>query len=58
MIPERWLEAVSADAERRGLPDLKPLLEALARMTAALREYERELEREQTAGSAGRKPAP
>ena len=32
-----WLQAACADAERRGLPELKPLLEALARSTAALR---------------------
>lgn len=32
-----WLEAACADAERRGLPELKPLLEALARSTAVLR---------------------
>ena len=34
---EAWLAAASADADRRGLPDLKPLLETLARSTAALR---------------------
>jgi hypothetical protein len=32
-----WLEAAIADAEKRGLPELKPLLEALARTTQALR---------------------
>jgi hypothetical protein len=32
-----WLHAAIADAERRGLPELKPLLEALARSTTALR---------------------
>jgi hypothetical protein len=32
-----WLAAAVADAERRGLPDLKPVLEGLARATAALR---------------------
>jgi len=32
-----WLENAIQDAERRGLPDLKPLLEALARATSALR---------------------
>jgi len=36
-----WLTAASADAERRGLPGLKPLLEALARSTTALREADR-----------------
>jgi hypothetical protein len=32
-----WLEAAIADAERRGLPELKPLLEALAQATRQLR---------------------
>jgi hypothetical protein len=38
---DAWLAAACADAERRGLPELKPLLEALARSTAALRFHER-----------------
>ena len=37
MTIESWLTAASADAERRGLPELKPILEALARSTQALR---------------------
>jgi hypothetical protein len=39
MIPriDAWLTAAVTDAERRGLPELKPLLEALARSTEALR---------------------
>ena len=37
MTIDTWLAAAIADAERRGLPDLKPLLEALARATTALR---------------------
>jgi hypothetical protein len=36
-----WLRAASADADRRGLPELKPLLETLARSTVALREADR-----------------
>ena len=36
-----WLAATVADAERRGLTELKPLLESLARSTAALREEDR-----------------
>jgi hypothetical protein len=32
-----WLECAMADAERRGLTDLKPLLESLAPAVAALR---------------------
>ena len=32
-----WLAAAIADAERRGLPELKPMLETLARSTETLR---------------------
>jgi hypothetical protein len=34
---DEWLKAAIADAERRGIPELKPLLEALAQSTKALR---------------------
>jgi hypothetical protein len=37
MTVKTWLELATQDAERRGLPALRPLLEALARSTAALR---------------------
>jgi hypothetical protein len=37
MTIEAWLQAAVADAERRGVPALKPLLEALARAIASLR---------------------
>ena len=37
MTIESWLKAAIADAERRRLPQLKPILEALARSTQALR---------------------
>jgi hypothetical protein len=37
MTIDAWLQAATADAERRGLPELKPILETLARATAALR---------------------
>jgi hypothetical protein len=37
MTIEAWLQAAIADAERRGLPELKPILETLARATKALR---------------------
>jgi hypothetical protein len=37
MTVDAWLKAAVADAERRGLPELKPLLEAIARATQALR---------------------
>ena len=38
MTLESWIAAAVEDAERRGLPGLKPLLEALARSTKLLRE--------------------
>jgi hypothetical protein len=41
MTIEAWLKAACDDAERRGLPELKPLLESLARSMAALREADR-----------------
>ena len=37
MTVKVWLENASQDAERRGLPALKPLLEGLARAMSALR---------------------
>jgi hypothetical protein len=37
MTVDAWLAAALADAERRGLTDLKPLLEALAQAMRALR---------------------
>jgi hypothetical protein len=35
-----WLKSACEDAERRGLPALKPLLEALAKATEVLRRAE------------------
>jgi hypothetical protein len=40
MTIKTWLEWAIHDAERRGLPELKPLLEALAKATSALRTAE------------------
>jgi hypothetical protein len=37
MSVDEWLKSAIADAERRGLPELKPLLEGLAAATRALR---------------------
>jgi len=37
MTVDAWLETAVRDAEKRGLPELKPLLEALAQATRALR---------------------
>jgi len=45
MTIEAWLKAACEDAERRGLAELKPLLETLARSTAALREADRLIDR-------------
>jgi hypothetical protein len=45
MSIEAWLKAACEDADRRGLPELKPLLETLARSMAALREADRLLDR-------------
>jgi hypothetical protein len=40
MTIKAWLEAAIHDAERRGLAELKPMLEALANATSALRTAE------------------
>jgi hypothetical protein len=40
MAIKTWLDVSTQDAERRGLPALKPLLETLARATATLRTAE------------------
>ena len=34
---DAWLKAAIEDAERRGLPELRPMLETLAQATRALR---------------------
>ena len=59
---EAWLAAACADAERRGLGELKPLLESMAKSSAALRDADTQLdaieqahaeaEAQATAGSA------
>ena len=38
MTVEAWLESACADAERRGMPELKPMLETLARGLQSLRD--------------------
>ena len=38
MTVDPWLESACADAEHRGMPELKPLLESLARALQALRD--------------------
>jgi hypothetical protein len=42
MTIQEWLQNAIADAERRGLPQLKPLLESLAKSTAALRDADKD----------------
>ena len=37
MTIDAWLQSAIADAEQRGMPELKPILETLARSTRALR---------------------
>ena len=37
MTIEVWLRTAITDAEGRGLPEIKPMLETLARATAVLR---------------------
>jgi hypothetical protein len=37
MTIDTWLQNAIADAERRGLPELKPILETLAKATRTLR---------------------
>jgi len=39
-----WLAGAVADAESRGLPELKPLLDNLARSLQALRDADREFQ--------------
>ena len=41
MTLESWLACAIADAERRGLPELKAMLEALVKSTAILRQAAR-----------------
>ena len=43
MRVEDWLRAAIKDATERGLPELKPLLESLAKSTTALRAADREI---------------
>jgi hypothetical protein len=38
MTVKNWLERACEDADARGLPELKPLLETLAASTESLRE--------------------
>ena len=57
MTIERWVEAATADATRRGLPELRPLLENLARATAALRAADWNTTVQKRVVSSGRRDA-
>jgi hypothetical protein len=54
MTVDAWLRAAVSDAERRGLSELKPLLEALARATQSLRAADFN---DDAAGAPGPRPA-
>lgn len=49
---DSWLAAAIADARRRGLPELAPLLETLARSTAALRKADEDQRRHDATAAA------
>jgi hypothetical protein len=55
MTIKTWLDNAVQDAERRGLPQLRPLLEALARSTSALRTADWNYD---ASGELDRSPAP
>lgn len=55
MTIAEWLAAAKADAEKRNLTGLAPLLESLARSTAALREADK---RPQLGSAAAHAPSP
>jgi hypothetical protein len=50
MSIDKWLRAAIADAEERGLPQLRPLLESLARSTMTLRKADERIRKGEDAG--------
>jgi hypothetical protein len=58
MTVEAWLAAAVADAESRGIPELKPLLETLGRSTIALRKADALMRAAEAPGSHGSGPPP
>ncbi len=57
MTIDRWLAASAADARRRSLDDLVPLLEGLAAALTALRNADFNDNASGSAGGAGRQPS-
>jgi hypothetical protein len=55
---DAWLAAACADARRRGLDELAPLLEGLARSTASLRAADAELDVRERPATPDRDAAP
>ena len=53
-----WLAGATADAEARGLPELKPLLETLARSTQGLRDADGEFHHPAADHAAPEHPGP
>ena len=55
MTVDEWLARAVADAERRGMPELAPLLEHLAKATTVLRAADWNLRADRDAGPARNK---
>ena len=49
MHVDEWLRNALADAEKRGLPQLKPLLESLARSTMTLGQTDERIRKDEDA---------
>jgi hypothetical protein len=58
MTIEDWLAGACADADRRGIPDLKPLLASLADATRTLRDTDWEWAGRAGTRTGGPEPAP
>ena len=58
MTPEDWRRSAHADAEKRGLPDLRAMLDALAHTAAVLREADWNDDASGAADSAPEAPVP
>lgn len=54
---EAWLAAACADADRRGLGELKPLLESMAKSTTALRDADAHLDALEKAAAGSISPS-